>query len=117
MTMTNIVAQAQETGYQVEKVEQVRSNRWLLTLKDSSNAIILALVQQRPLVSSADVQDLAELLHLRRSDRGILLALGGRFSADAQRTAHELRQTQIHLCTSLPANPSVPQMQPAFESI
>jgi hypothetical protein len=98
-------------------VEQVRSNRWLLTLKDTNEAIILALVQQRPLVSSADVQDLAELLHLRRSDRGILLALGGRFSSDAQRTAHELRQKQIHLCTSLPANPAIPHMQPALGAI
>lgn len=116
-TVDQVVAQARELGYHVEQVEQVRTNRWLLTLKDSTNAVILALVQQRPLISSADVQDLAELLTLRRSDRGILLAIGGKFSPAAQRTAIELNQIQISLCTTLPANPSPPQMKPAFETI
>ena len=34
---------------------------------------------------------------------GMLLALGGRFSPEAQRTALELRHPRIQLCSDLPA--------------
>lgn len=114
---TQVVAQAQELGYEVQQVEQVRSNRWLLTLKDSTDTIILTLVQQRPLISSADVQDLAELLSLRTAERGILLAVGGKFTPGAERTALELNQAQITLCTTLPPDPNPPRITPAFESL
>lgn len=116
-TVDQVVAHAREQGYRIERVEQVRANRWLLTLKDGTDALILVLVQKRLLVGSADVQDLAELLALSRFDRGILFALDGTFSPVAQQTVLELKQTQITLCTGLSPAAHPPQSKPAFESL
>lgn len=112
-----VVAQAREAGYQVRYVEQVRTNRWILNLTDGNGETILVLTQKRPLVSAADVQDLAELLRLGRFDRGMLLAIDGIFSAAAHRTAAELDGARISLCTVFPPAPATPQITPAFESI
>jgi hypothetical protein len=102
-TMTaKLAGQARAAGYEVVRVEQPRSNRWVLTLRDDSGALALLMVQQRPLLSAADVQDLAELLECARASRGMLLALDGAFSPEARRTAVELRHRPIQLCTALP---------------
>ena len=93
---------ARQSGYHVVAAEQLRSNRWLLTLNDEAGTVILALVQARQLVSSSDVQDLAEIVRLRRPDRGFLVAYGGNFSAGAQRTFAELATDCLKLCTALP---------------
>ncbi|MDW8214707.1 MAG: hypothetical protein RMJ55_14210 [Roseiflexaceae bacterium] len=93
---------AREAGYRVMSVEQLRSNRWLLTLSDGDGRTVLVLAQARPLIGSADVQDLWELVRLRNPATGILLAIDGNFSAAAHRTCAELRDRRLHLCTLLP---------------
>ena len=97
---------AQDAGYQVVAAEQLRANRWLLTLTDSSEQVTLVLVQARPLVGSSDVQDLAEFVQLRRPGSAILLALGGAFSASALRTCAELGDRRMQLCTAMPSAPA-----------
>jgi hypothetical protein len=100
-TTQNLIQEAQKAGYRVVSTEQLRSNRWLLHLLDSEGADTLVMVQARPLVGAADVQDLAELVRLRRSRYGILLSSGS-FSAAAQRTAAELGTHRLRLCSTLP---------------
>jgi hypothetical protein len=110
-----LVQMAQLAGYRTLDVEQLRPNRWLLLLMDGTNSRIAVLVQARPLVSSADVQDLADLVRLRRLDGGILLAYGGTFSPAAHRTHAELSDHRLRLCTALPpaAKPEHPEASPA----
>jgi len=98
----DLIAEVQRAGYQITNAQQLRTNRWLLTLKDASGAAILVLVQARPLITAADVQDLAELVRLRNGARGILWAYGGSFSSAAQRTLAELADNRLRLCTALP---------------
>jgi hypothetical protein len=93
---------AQEAGYQVVGAEQLRPNRWLLILTNGADGQIGLLIQARPLVSSADVQDLADIVQLRGLEGGILLAYGGVFSPAAQRTLAELADHRLRLCTALP---------------
>src|SRR5690348_7787138 len=96
-----LVHMAQQAGYQVIEAEQMRPNRWLLILAHSGGRSAL-LVQARPLVSSVDVLDLADLVRLRGLDSGILLAYGGSFSPAAQSTHAELADSRLRLCTALP---------------
>jgi len=96
------VLMAQQAGYQLIEIEQLRSNRWLLILADGAGERTGLLVQARPLVSSADVQDLADLVRLRQLHSGILLAHGGAFSPTAHRTHAELADQRLRLCTVLP---------------
>jgi hypothetical protein len=98
----DLVQMAQAAGYQVIATQQMRANRWLLMLADTTGATTLALIQARPLISAADVQDLAELTRLRRPASAILLAYGGVFSPAAQRTLAEMRDDRLRLCTALP---------------
>ena len=98
---TELTRQARDAGYEVVQCEQLRANRWLLRLKDTTGELVLLMAQQRSLLTSADVQDLAELLYLYRCASGMLLAIDGTFSAEARRTATELRRGTIHLCTDL----------------
>ena len=98
----DLVELAQAAGYQVVAVQQLRANRWLLVLSDDVGAATLTLIQARPLISAADVQDLAELVRLRRPSRGILLAYDGVFSPAAQRTLAEMGDERLRLCTTLP---------------
>jgi len=97
-----LVHKARQAGYQVVKAQQVRANRWFLTLQDSNGATLLVLVQSRPLIVSADVQDLAELVRLQHGARGLLWAYNGSFSPAAQRTLAELSDTRLRFCTALP---------------
>jgi len=109
----DLVQMAQSAGYQIVATQQLRSNRWLLMLSDGSGATTLALIQARPLISAADVQDLAELTRLRRPARAILLAYGGVFSSAAQRTLAEMGDDRLRLCTALPpAAPADPEERP-----
>jgi hypothetical protein len=98
----DLVQMAQSVGYHIIATQQLRSNRWLLMLSDASGATTLALIQARPLISAADVQDLAELTRLRQPGRAILLAYGGIFSPAAQRTLAEMGDDRLRLCTTLP---------------
>jgi len=97
-----LVQMAQQAGYQTIEAEQLRPNRWLLIVADTGGSRLAILVQARPLVSSADVQDLTDLVCLRRLDGGILLAYGGSFSPAAHRTHKELANHRLRLCTALP---------------
>jgi hypothetical protein len=97
-----LVQMAQSAGYQIVATQQLRSNRWLFMLSDAAGATTLALIQARPLIGAADVQDLAELTRLRRPTRAFLLAYGGAFSAAAQRTLTEMGDDRLRLCTTLP---------------
>jgi hypothetical protein len=101
LSAQDLVHMARQAGYHVAAVEHLRPNRWLLTLTDATGATIALLVQARPLVSSADVQDLAEIVQVRSFTRGILLAYGGNFSGHALRTCTEL-DDRLRLCTTLP---------------
>ncbi len=94
---------AQQAGYQVVSVEQLRANRWLVSLLTPQNELIVALYQARPLVGASDVLDMAELVRLRRARRAYLIAYGGAFSPAAFRTLNELRGIAIELVESLPA--------------
>ena len=105
----DLVQMAQSAGYQVIATQQLRSNRWLFMLSDSTSATTLTLIQARPLISAADVQDLAELARLRRPGRAILLAYGGAFSPAAQRTLAEMADERLRLCTSLPPAQNDPE--------
>ncbi|MEI7643887.1 MAG: hypothetical protein WCJ55_06370 [Chloroflexales bacterium] len=98
----HLSAMVRDAGYHLICIEQLRANRWLL-LAESPEGEVLILAQQRPLISACDVQDLAELLRLSHANTGYLLAVDGRFSPEAQRTAAELSQPQIVLCGSLPS--------------
>ena len=98
----DLVQMAQSAGYQIVATQQLRSNRWLLMLSDSTSATTLALIQARPLISASDVQDLAELTRLRQPARAILLSYGGAFSSAAQRTLTEMGDERLRLCTTLP---------------
>jgi hypothetical protein len=100
--MPDFERMARDAGYRVTGIEQLRSNRWLLTLSDGNGCTILVLAQARPLIGSADVQDLWELVRLRNPAIGVLLALDGGFSPAAHHTCAELRDRRLHLCTSLP---------------
>jgi len=108
----DLVQMAQAAGYQIIATQQLRANRWLFMLADTTGAMTLTLIQARPLICSADVQDLAELVRLRRPTRGILLAYEGVFSPAAQRTLAEMRDERMRLCTTLP-----PAVQPDTEEI
>jgi hypothetical protein len=117
-----LVQAARQAGYGVSTVEQLRPNRWLLVLTDGNGAETLVLIQARPLISSVDVQDLADIVRLRRPVRGILLAHGGSFSPGAQRTLQELADDRLKLCTALPAAPGLEsgesrQFGPAMKSL
>jgi hypothetical protein len=101
-TTRELVRMAQQAGYQVFEAEQLRPNRWQLIVIDGVEKRWALLVQARPLLSSADVQDLADTVRLRRLDGGILLAHGGAFSPAAQRTHQELADGRLRLCTALP---------------
>jgi hypothetical protein len=97
-----LAGQAQRCGYHVVSAEQLRPNRWLLHLLDGDGAATLVIVQARPLVGAADVQDLAEIVRLRGPRHGILLAHQGAFSPAAQRTLAELGDHRLQLCIALP---------------
>ena len=105
----DLIQMAQSAGYQISATQQLRSNRWLLMLSDASSATTLVLVQARPLISAADVQDLAELTRLRQPGRAILLAYGGTFSSAAQRTVAEMGDDRLRLCTTLPPAQADPE--------
>ena len=104
----DLVQMAQSAGYQIVATQQLRANRWLFMLSVVTGATTLTLIQARPLISAADVQDLAELTRLRRPARAILLAYGGVFSPAAQRTLTEMGDERLRLCTTLPAAPPDP---------
>ena len=111
------VQQAQQAGYRVIKAEQLRANRWLLTLQHAETALLM-LVQARPLIGATDVQDLADLVALRRAHQGILLAHAGAFSQSAVRTQAEIGRDRIRLVTVLPPTPPTePGLQLAAKPI
>jgi hypothetical protein len=82
----DFIHMARQAGYQVADAEQLRPNRWLLILADAVGRRLALLVQARPLISSADVLDLADIVRLRQLHSGVLLAYEGSFSPTAQRT-------------------------------
>lgn len=96
------VEMARRAGYSVSAVEQLRANRWLLSMRDATGATIGVLVQKRALLYAADVLDVAEIVRLRGFERGLLWAYGGRFSAAAVQTCQEVGKTDVGLCTMLP---------------
>jgi 2-keto-3-deoxy-6-phosphogluconate aldolase len=98
-----LAQQARSAGFQVLAVEQLRPSRWLLTLTCLQNRTVLVMFQQRALIGAADVQDLADLVRLRRAGSGLLVAPGATFSAAARQTLSELRDVRMWLCTSLPS--------------
>jgi len=98
----DLVQMSRQAGYQVVEAEQLRPNRWLLILLDADGHQLALLVQARPLINSADVQDLADIVRLRRLHSGLLLAYEGSFSSAAQRTHQELADGRLRLCTVLP---------------
>ena len=102
-TSRDLTQLARSLGYQVMELAQLRANRWLMTLSAPSGETTLVLVQARPLVGAADVQDLAEVVRLRRPTHSILLASGGNFSAAAHQTLVELGDPRMRLCTALPS--------------
>lgn len=113
----NITTRVHEAGYQLLRIEQLRPNRWQLWLIDPDGIQVLALAQQRHLISASDVQDLAEMLRLSNCTYGMLLAIDGTFSPEAQRTAAELRKPRIQLCLDLPPAGPPPQAKPVLGPI
>ena len=109
-TTRDLCALARKAGYEVIEANQLRPNRWSLLLRSPAGTVLLVLAQCRPLITAADVQDLAELVRLRPSVQGVLLALDGVFSPAAQRTVAELAGQRLHLASSLP--PALAAMLP-----
>jgi hypothetical protein len=97
-----LVQCVQRTGYTVITIEHPRSTRWLLTLQDSAGALVILIVQVRSLISSSDVQDLDELVRVRRSAQGFLWAYDGNFTSAAWRTRDELGKSHLILCSTWP---------------
>jgi hypothetical protein len=108
----DLATMARQAGYRVLEAEQLRPNRWLLTLEDSQSRQLIVLVQDRPLITASDVVDLAEIVRLRRLESGILLALDGSFSSAALQTHQELHSVRLRLCTSLPSAATVEHHEP-----
>lgn len=102
VNVRDAAAHARRLGYQVIAAEQLRATRCLLVLAGPDAQPFAVLVQRRSLITAADVQDFAEILFLRRLNRGFLVAVDGSFSHEARRTAQELRQAVITLTTELP---------------
>ncbi len=98
----DLVLRVQRTGYAVITIEHPRSTRWLLTLQDSAGASVMLIVQVRAVISSSDVQDLAELVRVRRSAYGVLWAYDGDFTSAARRTRDELGESHLTLCNTWP---------------
>ncbi|MBX0328780.1 hypothetical protein K2Z83_13965 [Oscillochloris sp. ZM17-4] len=113
---TNLSNLVREAGYQLIHIDQLRTNRWLI-VAESAEGRVLVLAQQRPLISASDVQDLAERLRLSQVPIGYLLAMGGRFSPEAQRTAAELRRPRIVLCGKIPSVDQAVAVAHLFETI
>lgn len=102
VTVRDAAAHARRLGYHIIAAEQLRATRCLLVLTEPSGQPFAVLIQRRALITAADVQDFAEILFLRRLDRGLLIAVDGEFSNEARRTAQELRQATITLATDIP---------------
>ncbi|GIV90854.1 MAG: hypothetical protein KatS3mg055_3372 [Chloroflexus sp.] len=102
VTVREAAARARRLGYQVIAAEQLRATRCLLVLAEPSGQPFAVMIQRRALLTAADVQDFAEILFLRRLNRGLLIAVDGGFSAEARRTAQELRFASITLTNDLP---------------
>ncbi len=102
VTVREAAAHARRLGYQVITAEQLRATRCLLVLAEPSDQPFAVMIQRRALLTAADVQDFAEILFLRRLNRGLLIAVDGGFSAEARRTAQELRFASITLTNDLP---------------
>jgi hypothetical protein len=97
-----LIDTARRAGYHVISVEHPRSTRWLLTLSDGAGMLTLLVVQTRPLIGAADIQDLDELVRVREMHRGLFWAYGGTFSPAAHQTCAELGARRLTLCNSLP---------------
>lgn len=99
----NVIQQIHRAGYQILSVEHTRAGRWLFTVQNHLSGPMLLIVQARSWVGSSDVQDLDEVLRVRRYTRGMLWAYDGRFTQAAWRTCAELGAESLTLCTELPA--------------
>ncbi len=109
----SLTQQARAAGYEVLAIEQLRPSRWLMTIRDERGQPAVVMVQRRPLIGAADVQDLSEIVQVRRVARGILLAPGAAFSVAAQQTQAELGRDRLRLCTALaPAAAAEPVAEP-----
>ncbi|WP_322814974.1 restriction endonuclease [Chloroflexus sp.] len=102
VTVRDAAAHARRLGYHIIAAEQLRDTRCFLVLAEPAGQPFAVLIQRRALITAADVQDFAEMLFLRRLDRGLLIAVDGGFSNEARRTAQELRQAMITLTTDIP---------------
>jgi hypothetical protein len=108
LSTRELCALARTAGYEVLEATQLRPNRWSLLLRNPAGTVLLVLAQARPLITAADVQDLADLVRLRPAVHGVLLAIGGAFSPAAQRTFAELANERLHLASSLPPAAGTP---------
>ncbi|MEF3274273.1 MAG: hypothetical protein K6356_07710 [Chloroflexus sp.] len=102
VTAREAAVHARRLGYQVITAEQLRTTRCLLVLAEPTGHPFAVMIQRRLLITAADVQDFAEMLFLRRLNRGFLIAVDGGFSNEARRTAQELCSATILLTTELP---------------
>jgi hypothetical protein len=97
-----LVLHVQRAGYNVIAIEHPQSSRWLLTLRDSAGASVILIVQVRSVISSSDMQDLDELVRVRRFAQGVLWAYDGGFTPAARRTRDELGESRLTLCREWP---------------
>jgi hypothetical protein len=99
-----LVQHVQRAGYAVIAIEHPRSSRWLFTLQDSAGASVILIVQVRSVICSSDVQDLDEMVRVRRFAQGVLWAYDGDFTPAARRTRDELSESCLTLCREWPAS-------------
>lgn len=107
LTLAQIEKEARTAGYHVVASDRLRANRWLLVVRNHLGQLLAVLVQSRSLISEADVQDLAEVVRLRRYHGGILLIQNAQVSPHAQRTLKEFSAQNLHICASIPAATAV----------
>jgi hypothetical protein len=74
----------------------------VFTVQNGDATPMLMIVQAPPLIGSSDVQDLEELVRVRRYAHGLVWAYDGNFSQAASRTCAEFGSTNLTLCTVLP---------------
>jgi hypothetical protein len=98
----NVIQHVQRAGYHILSIEHTRLGRWLFAVQCHHDAPILLLVQARSWIGSSDVQDLDEIVRVRRYSHGMLWAYDGRFTQAARRTCAELGAESLTLCTELP---------------
>ena len=102
-TLAQLERDARAAGYRILSTERLRANRWLLVADEGEGHQVAILLQLRSLIGESDVQDLADLVRVRRYHSGMLLVGEAAVSAHAERALLEIGDQRLRICATLPA--------------